>query len=273
MSRIEDFSGTIDANGIPFIFVRPIEARLSKSSASKDHEQQNAIGSGQIASKIASSNSLINAAVKNPWWIQKNCRVDPHGGFVGQVHFGNSLTPDKTKFELFCVLVSDLSHAKKLRQMYSMDEVPRNIGPRSRTMTYELDKNKAPSATNSFVIYPTDADLVGRRETLVGVIPKYGTPVVFVKALDENVWWVQSIIDPDEKGGFKCDLYFGNKSTPNQSKFQIAVAVVEDQIAQNLRKGATMAKLPRDHLGLQTVTVQLEHEITFRNASNQHISK
>jgi hypothetical protein len=50
-------------------------------------------------------------------------------------------------------------------------------------------------------------------------------------------------------------------------------AIVEDQVVQNLRKGAALAKLPRDYLGLQTVTVQLEHEITFRNASNQRISK
>ena len=118
---------------------------------------------------------------------------------MGQVHFGNSLTPDKTKFEMLCVLVSNLNHAKKLREMYSIDEVPWNIGPRSRTLIFKLDKNKVPSPTNSFVIYPTDADLVGRRATLVGVIPKYGLPVVFVKAVDENTWWVQDIIKPDMK--------------------------------------------------------------------------
>lgn len=273
VSRIENVSGTIAGKGIPFIFVRPIEASLPKSSASKNAVQKNVIGTARIASKTASPKSVPTATVKKPWWVQKNCQLDPHGGFVGQVHFGNSLTPDKTKFEMLCVLVSNLNHAKKLREIYSIDEVPRNIGPRSRTLIFRLDKNKVPSATNSFVIYPTDADLVGRRETLVGVIPKYGIPVVFVKAVDERTWWVQSIIKPDEKGGFKCDLYFGNEGTPNQSKFQIAVAVVEDQVAQSLRKGATMAKLPRDHLGLQTVAVQLEHEITFRNASNRRISK
>ena len=273
VSRIENVSGTIDGKGIPFIFVRPIEASLPKKSASKNAVQKNVIGSDRVALTSASSKALTAVAVKNPWWVQKNCQLDPNGGFVGQVHFGNSLTPDKTKFEMLCVLVSNLNHAKKLREMYSIDEVPWNIGPRSRTLIFKLDKNKVPSPTNSFVIYPTDADLVGRRATLVGVIPKYGLPVVFVKAVDENTWWVQDIIKPDKKGGFKCDLYFGNESTPNQSKFQIAVAIVEDQLAQNLRKGAAMAKLPRDHLGLQTVAVQLEREITFRNASNQRISK
>lgn len=275
VSRIEDFSGTISGRGIPFIFVRPIPGKVEtqKILNPKSRLQNDTNAVGKIAAKTVSAKKVLEEVGKNPWWIQKNCEVDANGSFSGQVHFGNHLTPNGTKFEVFCVLVTNTAHAQKLREMYSIESVPRNIGVRSRTLVFELDKNKASSVPNSFVKYPTNADLVGRHETLVGMIPKYGTPVVFVRAIGEDVWWVQSIIKPDEKGGFKSDLHFGNDSTPSKSKFQIAVAVLEDQVAQSIRRGSTMAKLPRDHLGLQTVTVQLEHEITFRNASNQRKSK
>ena len=63
------------------------------------------------------------------------------------------------------------------------------------------------------------------------------------------------------------------KAHQTEANSKLPYAIVEDQVVQNLRKGAALAKLPRDHLGLQTVTVQLEHEITIRNASNQRISK
>lgn len=275
VSRIEDFSGTISAQGIPFIFARPIPGKVETQNLTKPKSrlQNETLGTGKIAAKTISAKAVLEEVAKNPWWIQKNCVVDSNGKFSGQVHFGNNLTPDGTKFEVFGVLITNMDHARKLREMYSIETVPRNIGVRSRTMIFELDKNKTSSVPNSFVKYPTNADLVGRHETLVGMIPKYGTPVVFVRAIGEDAWWVQNIIKPDEKGGFKCDLHFGNDNTPSKSKFQIAVAVLEDQVAQNIRRGSTMVKLPRDHLGLQTVTVQLEHEITFRNASNQRKSK
>ena len=100
------------------------------------------------------------------------------------------------------------------------------------------------------------------------MIPKFGIPVVFVRSEKGNgVWWTQSIVTPDPTGKFKSDLYFGNEDTPNKSRFQIAVVVLQEKDAAALAKGKTVKSLPRDHLGLQTITVELQHEITRRNAT------
>lgn len=232
----ELITGTASHRGQPFVLVRP-----------------------KLKSKKSGST--------NPWWVQQNVRQNSRGQFVGRAHFGNQHTPDGTAFEMLAILVQDLEFLGRLQKSYSIDEIPRGT-IRSRLFTVELDTSKKKAEPIGFVAYPQEGDLVGRKESLMGMTPKFGIPVVFVRAeKGDGRWWTQSIVTPDPTGKFKSDLYFGNEDTPNKSRFQIAVVVLQEKDAAALAKGKTVKSLPRDHLGLQTITVELQHEITRRNAT------
>lgn len=233
VASVEVVTGMIGEQGQPFLLVRP------KVTGQKDQ--------------------------KNPWWIQKNVQVDLEGRFMGQVHFGNKQTKDGTVFEVLAILVRDADLLKTLQSNYSIDELPRTV-PRSRIIQVKLKSEKKVTAPVGFVTYPQQDHLVGRHETLNGIIPKYGTPVVLVRAEEGNgLWWVQNVTTADARGRFNSKLHFGNDKTPDKSKFQIAVVVLEEEAAASLKQGSTLKKLPRDHLGLQTISVELHHEITQRH--------
>lgn len=238
VASVDTLSGQITEYGQPYILVR---AREKKQEGNE----------------------------KSTWWVQQNVQLDSEGRFRGRVHFGNKSSPDGMEFEVIAILVTEADFARTLQRKYSIDEIPRNV-IRSRTLQVTLNTGKKIAPPAGFVTYPANLDLVGRRETLTGIVPKFGRPVVFVRPVGgDGLWWNQGLVTTDASGHFQSDVHFGNATTPDRSQFQIAVVVLDEKLAGQFRTGKTLKTLPRQHLGLQTITVELQHQITDRHANQR----
>lgn len=234
VSSLEVFTGQAVRGGQPFILVRAAARKPATSKAS--------------------------------WWVQKNVLIDDTGRFRGEVHFGNTITADKTRFEAVAIFITDPKVAVALRKAYSVPAIPRSV-IKTRANTYTFDKSKEKSKPLGFVLHPRPNDLVGRHDFLIGRVPKFGTPVIFVRAEGSRDWWIQNVASTVPDGGFKSDLYFGNENTPDHTRFEVAVVVVDPSATDQFKKGRIANDLPLDHLGLQRVVVELDHEITLKNAN------
>ena len=93
-----------------------------------------------------------------------------------------------------------------------------------------------------------------------------GEPVVLVRAVLDNMWWVQQSPEPMGDGLFTSQARFGNARTPDGTKFLITVLVPQSpEQAKPFEVGAALKELPSDAPRSAEVEVVLQR--SARSAS------